>query len=210
MTNNNKTNIVVFDLDNTLIDSNPKLTNDVVEAFARLGKQITPEEVSGNWYDLARKYGFSNKQFDREFDKRETWEESLKAGKIQVFPDVYETLEYLKQRNARLALLSRSNRKYTDQKIDHFRLRPYFDHIKVVDVKAPSKREGALELIADLDPASINKVWFVGDREEDVSIARDIQAKYNLPSERVYISRNNKPLRGYTNIQSLKELTEMI
>ncbi len=210
MANYNKTDLVVFDLDNTLIDSNPKLTSDVVGAFARLGRQITPEEVSGNWYDLARKYGFSSEQFDREFDKRKPWEESLKAGEVNIFSEVYETLEGLKQRNTRLALLSRSNREYTDQKIDHFGLRPYFEHIKVIDVKAPSKRDGALELIADLDPKSINKVLFVGDREEDVVIARDVQSKYGLSSEGVYVSRNKKPIDGYTNIQSLKELTGMI
>jgi len=200
----NKPKVAVFDLDNTLIDSKRKLTSEVVETFGRLGKHITPEQAFGDWYELAEKYGFSREEFDEAFDKRKTWGDSLKSGDVKIFPETYKTLESLNDKRIRLALLSKSIPKYTRQKLDYFGLTKYFEQIKTVHPREPSKKQGALELIRDLDSSTIEKAYFIGDKEGDVKIARDVNKKYAINSQGIYVNRDNQELQGYPSINSLE------
>jgi len=211
-----KSPVAVFDLDNTLIDSKAKLNSDTIQAFERLDPSISPEEVIaqwdelGSWYKVAEKYGFSREEFDTEFDKRETWGESLEAGKVKIFEDTYETLDALKEQGQRLAVLSKSIPEYTMKKLDYFNLTPYFDSVRTVHPKEPSKRQGALEVIADLDPETISKAYFIGDKEEDVKVSHDVSEKYNISTGGIYVNRQGKQLPGYHNTQSLKQILEII
>jgi len=202
--------LAVFDLDNTLIDSKRKLTLDIVGAFERLGQYITPEQITGNWYKLAEEYGISKEKFDEAFDQRKTWEDSLKSGDVIIFPETYEVLESLKGRDIRLALLSKSIPKYTQQKLDHFGLTKYFEGIKTVHPREPSKKQGALELIRELGPSTIERASFIGDKEEDVTIANDVYKKYSINSQGIYVNRDGGKLQAYTSVKSLEKTLDII
>ena len=115
---NDKIICAVYDIDNTLIDSNKKLTNDVVETFARMGKQIKPSEVRGDWYALAENYGLDRDDFDKEFENRESWESSIKRGIVRPFPEAYKALDEVRDQRIRMMALSRSIPEYTDLKLD--------------------------------------------------------------------------------------------
>lgn len=212
MKNKENKQVIVFDLDNTLIDSSAKLTADVVGTFARLGHNVTPEEIAEykNWYKHAEAYGIPKDIFDESFDKRKTWEESLDSGEVPIFPETYEVLEDLKRNEIRLSLLSKSIPEYTNIKLDYFDLNKYFENVVTIHPEKPSKLPGAIEIIEEFDPLTINKSYFIGDKEGDVSIARDIQEKYNISSKGIYINRNEERLEEYKNIKSLNELIEII
>lgn len=210
MTYQNGQKIVVFDLDNTLIDSKRKLTLDVVETFERLGKRITPEQVPENWYKLVEEYGFSREEFDETFNERKNWEDSLKGGDVTIFPDTYKTLESLKNKKIRLALLSKSIPEYTQQKLDYFGLTKYFERVKTVHPTVPSKKQGALELIEESNPSTIKQAYFIGDKREDVTIAEDVNERYSINSQGIYVNRDNQKLQGYHNINSLERVLEIV
>ena len=84
MANKRNKQVMIFDLDNTLIDSGAKLIADIVKTFARLGYKVTPEEIAQyeNWYERAETYGISKEIFDKSFNQRKTWKESLNDGEI--------------------------------------------------------------------------------------------------------------------------------
>lgn len=202
--------VIVPDLDGTLIDSTGKLRNDVVEAFGRLNRKINPEEIVGNWYMLAEKYGISRDEFDRSFDKRKSWKEALERGEISIFPETRRCLEYLKSNGARLGLLSKSIPEYTNQKIDYFDLRKYFEAIQTVHPREKSKLGGAIEIIKKLNPETIMEAYFIGDKEEDVSVSKEISRIYKINSHGIYINRDNNTLNEYLSVNSLDKIVGII
>lgn len=202
--------VAVFDLDNTLIDSKEKLTADVVQTFARLGKTITPEEVSGDWYALAKTYGIDREIFDREFGNRKTWQQSLEDREVPIFPETREVLESLKQREVRLALLSKSIPEYTEVKLDYFDLRKYFEQVATVHPKVPDKNQAAVDLVSRLNPGTIDRAYFIGDKEEDVVAADVVGDKYELNSSGIYVNRKGEQLQKYRSVKSLDEIPEII
>jgi len=210
MANKNQGIVAVFDVDDTLIDSGAKLKADVVSAFSRLGRAISPEQVVGNWYNLAENYGISREQFDAAFDKRKSWEQSLRGGEVPIFPETYRVLEELKQRGIRTNVLSKSLPEYTHVKLRHLNLAPYFEQVVTVDPKSPSKREGALELMKKLGPETVAKAYFIGDKEEDVKIAEDVREAYGTPSTGIYINRKGNILNGYPSVNSLEGVLGVI
>ena len=210
-----KSTVIVFDLDNTLIDSGKKLERDVIDAFARLGYQVTPEEVKQytSWYDHAAKYGLTREQFDKSFDQRKTWEQSLADGEVPIFPETHEVLQQLKERNIRLALLSKSIPKYTDPKLDFYDLRKYFEQVSTIHPREPSKDVAAIELIDRLDPRTIQRAYFIGDRAEDVTCEKAVRekfAQYNIQTQGIHVSRTGTKVEGYSSIKSLEEVLELV
>ena len=208
MKNLTKYPLVIFDLDGTLIDSTPKLTADVVDAMKRCGISITPKDVKGNWYALAENYGITKEQFDAELDKRMSWQEALKRGIVKMFPETDDVLRYLQSRKVKMTLLSRSIPEYTNQKVKHFGLERYFDITRVTPVSAKSKTPEALDIVRESNPSRLESVYCVGDSEEDLTIAQDIQDQYKLNSSGVYVNRNSiSNLPQYKSIKSLNELS---
>lgn len=134
----------VFDMDGTLVNSEKKIRLDVAEAMKSLGVRISPEEIAGNWYDLAQRYGIDNEVFDREFEKRKSWEDSLRDGEVSLFSDTLNCLDTLQDHGITLAILTRSNPEYTHAKINYFGLERYFkDRVAITPVK--SKGENMLK-----------------------------------------------------------------
>ncbi len=202
--------LAIFDVDNTLLDSSLKLSYDVVNALAGCGVQIRPEEVKGDWYALAQSYGVSKDQFSAEFNKRKSWERSLLDGEVPIFPETIACLETLRQKGVRMAVLSRSIPEYTDQKLKFYGLDKYFDGVVNVDPKAESKVEGALELVRELDTSKFSRIYCIGDKEEDVSVTKEISKEYGLNSHGIYVNRQGGKLEGYASVRSLSEVPGLI
>lgn len=204
--------LAVFDLDNTLIDSGAKLRADFVGAMYHLGIKITPEETNQPWYEIAQKYGYSRKQFDTAFDKRKTWEQSLVDGEVPIFPETRECLEELKNNDITLALLSKSIPAYTKTKLDYFDLQKYFEVVETIHPKEPSKIEGAKKILQILNPDSILRSYFIGDKEEDVIVAKALEnsrERYYF-CRGIYVNRNESKLQGYPNARNIKEVNKII
>jgi phosphoglycolate phosphatase-like HAD superfamily hydrolase len=205
---------LVFDMDETLIDSSQKLAVDTIQAFSRLGHQITPQEARIDWQKLIKMYGISWEDFDKALDQRKTWEESLSDGEVNIFPETYRTLDELKQRGIRLGLLSLSIPRYTQLKLDHFNLGTYFEQVETVNPsQGRDKNHGAIEITRRLNPESLRYIGFVGDREGDVICEKAVgeaYKEYGLTTGGIYVNRNGNKLKGYPSITSLEGVLELI
>lgn len=202
-------NLAVFDLDNTLIDSKRKLRKDVMTAFEGLGVRISSEESKDDWYEVARKYGFTKEQFDNAFDKRKSWEESLGDGEIPIFPETKQCLEELADKNVEMGLISKSLPEYTQTKLDFFDLGKYFNAIETVHPEEGSKLLAAEKIVnQNLKPTL--RAYFIGDSEGDVKIASDIRDKYNLFTQGIYVNRKGEKIGGYENARNLYEVNNRI
>ena len=214
----NKHTVLVFDLDGTLIDSTPKLTGEVIRAFAKLGKDISEKQIIPNkrWYELAAQYGIPKEDFKREFDKRKSWEDSLRDGEVPLFSDALPCLETLLNRGVTLAALTRSAPEYTKAKMDFHRLEKYFeDRVAITPITAKSKRIEAIGLMERIGCESIKCAYFIGDRTEDIVLAKEISNLYDfIKTNGIYINREELPIpeevRTYPAVKSLAEIHAII
>ena len=166
-----------------------------------------------DWYALAASYGFSKEDFDKEFDKRKTWQESLRDGEVAIFPETYEVLEQLKQRGNRISLLSKSIPEYTDIKVNHFGLGKYFEQVLTVHPRESSKDKGAIKIVRAMKPETLESVHFIGDKEEDVVAEKAIANEfkdYRMTTGGIYVNRNGGILNGYPSVNSLEGILSII
>ncbi|MFH1325467.1 MAG: HAD hydrolase-like protein [archaeon] len=212
-----KRKVAIFDLDETLIQSSLKLRTDVANTLRKLGVEISPEEVKGDWYKLAESYGINRYVFDAKFtESRKTWEQSLKDGEVPIYHGVYNLLDKLKKEGVELVLLSKSKTEYTQQKLDYFDLNKYFSDVETVHPKEPSKYQGARNLMERLNPGTISELSFIGDKAEDVAPVLKMRKEYNIPvTHGILIRRNLKErvtqnLPSFNVIKSLEELPKII
>lgn len=218
MKSKNQGLVAIFDLDGTLIDSGMKLKRDVVDAFGRFGIKINPSEVTGDWYGLAEKYGISKENFDREFDKRKSWEQALRDGDAPLFPDAYSCLDTLMENGVQLGILTRSVPEYTKKKITHFSLEKYIgERIVITSVdkkKFTTKEQEALDLMRKIGQENIQQAYFIGDNPEDVLVAPIINHKLGIATQGLYLNRYHESVpeevRYYKVISSLNEVPEII
>ena len=215
-TSSNKGLVAIFDMDNTLIDSGRKLESDVVNAMSRLGVEISSDEArTQDWYGLAAKYGVSKEQFDKSFKQRKSWTQSLREGEVSIFPETYETLDRLLTNGVRLGLITRSDPKYTREKMDHFNFDKYFgDRVAITPISEKNKNREALELIKQLSPQTLSRAYFIGDRLEDVAVTIPVEREVGVKSDGLYVSRSGLDIpqeaRDYRVIRSLRDVPRII
>ncbi len=215
---------LLLDLDGTLIDSKDKLARDVQATFRLLGKNISPEDVcNGDWELVAKKYGFSPGKFWDAFSKaREPWGVSLRNGRVKLYEDTVPTLDILTSSGYRnLALVTRSEPKETQEKVEHFNLRPYFRTIKVTPTSIrefPRKTKQAIEALEEMKDRErkFKHVYVIGDsQDDDIATAAELRDKLGqdrIKIEGVYVNRENKQLNGGVEreIKNLASLLEIL
>lgn len=190
--------VVIFDLDNTLIECGQHYL-DAQDEFVR---QVTAR--TGLDGDLVLKVlqkidvecsslpdGFSRYRFPRSFkaaalaldaiasiapsmefaDSMYAVGDAVFTAEYPIYPGVRELLMELRLSGYRLGLITKGDPQVQNWKIDKHDLRPYFEHVNVVLNKNPDVFAGMVELF-DVPAAS---VWVVGDSlKDDIGPAKHI------------------------------------
>ena len=223
MTNKTKNIVAVFDLDGTLIDSDNRLSRELIETFKGLDISITEREAAiegkRDKYVLAAKYGVSKEDLDRSYGKIAnrlgTLGDALHSGEITVYPETLSTLDSLRGNGIIMGLLTRATRESdVVRKVRHFQLGKYFgDRIVVVSNNGhDTKYNGAVDLLRKMQGQN-DKVYCIGDRAEDVVVASDLKRNNEIDAEGIYVHRLNSPdteLTGYKRVKSLDEIPNLV
>jgi len=152
---------IFFDLDGTLTDPKPGITGSIQYALEKLGRPVpTQDELA--WCigpplraSLVTLVGEADADrgvtlYRERFGDVGLYENSL-------YPEIEATLATLKSR-ARLFVATSKAHVYADRIIDHFGLRPYFDHVFGAELDGTRERTGT-------DPA---RAIMIGDRSHDI------------------------------------------
>ncbi|MES2690996.1 MAG: hexitol phosphatase HxpB [Bacteroidota bacterium] len=127
--------LVIFDMDGLLVDSEPYWKMAEKKVFGRLGLQLTDEllrqvmgfrlnEVVKHWYNYQP---WEHPDFLKtELEVLETVKQLILVN-AEAMPGVYETLNYFKNKKYKIALASSSAMVLIEAVVDKLNMRPYFD-----------------------------------------------------------------------------------
>ncbi len=182
MINPNDVNLIIFDMDGTIVPSVPPVYEAIKRAFGRLGWPVTfsQEDIQPFFGLSAPASGGGLYAFIRPEGSHLAWDE-IRIKVLAEYPDTFrehlvtypgvkETLGTLRKRGYRLAQYSNGSVAYLNTIIDTLGIRGCYDHIECVQEKGLTK------------PALVRKIRekfggltaaIVGDRHHDIEAARE-------------------------------------
>ena len=182
MINPNDVNLIIFDMDGTIIPSLPAVYESIKRAFTKLGWQITfsPEDINQFFGVTTETAKGSLYEFITPSDSHLTIEEVRDRVRkeyevtfrdiAQTYPRVKETLATLRKRKYKLAQYTNASTMYLNTVMSTLDMRGYFDHIECIQDNNLTKAELVRkfrEKFGGLTAA------VVGDRSHDIKAARD-------------------------------------
>ena len=210
MLNPGAVNLIIFDLDGTILSAKKTIYHAVKKAFDRMGLASAYDEEG-----IERYFGVPYDEFYRLItpeDERSRWqevrdkvEEEYPAALREFacsFPGVADTLDTLRRRRYRLALYSNSPTSYFYPAISALGIRDRFDYVECVKENGLIKPELARNIRARFGGI---KTAIVGDRVHDVDAARAIGA---LSIGVLYGYGGNEPEQADITIKSFPELLD--
>ena len=167
---------IFFDLDGTLTDPKPGITGSIQYALKKLGRPV-PTQDELTWCigpplraSLVTLVGEADADrgvtlYRERFGDIGLYENSL-------YPEIEATLAALKPR-ARLFVATSKAHIFADRIVDHFGLRPYFEHVFGAELDGTRAHKGDLLAFAlertGTDPS---RAIMIGDRSHDIVGAR--------------------------------------
>ena len=182
MINPNDVNLIIFDMDGTIIASLPAVYEAVKRAFKKLGWPVnfTAEEINRFFGVTTASTRGSLYEFitppDSHLSVAEVGErvraeyESTFRDMLEPFPGVKETLATLRKRGYKLAQYTNASTSYLNTVMSTMGLREYFDHIECIQDNGLTKPQ-LVQKIRDKFGGLTAAV--VGDRIHDIEAARE-------------------------------------
>ena len=182
--------LVMFDLDGTLIETAPEICDAVNDTLRHFGlPEVTQTQVN-DWIGhgtrelLIQAIGFSGKtdvatvrasdslalivaEFDRHYQSR-------CGTRSHLYPQVRETLTELRQRGVKLAVVTNKESRYTATVLNAHELMPLLDCVVSGDTLTTKKPDPAgIESCMAQFGVTRERALFVGDSSIDVATARN-------------------------------------
>ncbi len=176
MKNLNDINLLIFDLDGTMLQSGDANLDAMKRAFSGMDLDIPIDiddiniylgRASNDFYKKIlppEKIPYLNKIKDKVRD--EYYTSFLKFGKL--YPGVLETLDILKKRKYKMAICSNCSVKYLKAVLSVFKIKKFFSRIECTQKHQLAKTELVKRIIKSLGSP---KAAFIGDRSVDITAA---------------------------------------
>ena len=186
----NNFDLVMFDLDGTLIETAPEIFDAVNDTLRRFDLPDVTQQQVNDWIGhgtrelLIQALAYTGKTNDAavrasdslvliaaEFDKNY----QLRCGtRSQLYPKVRETLVALRQRGVKLAVVTNKEGRYTATVLNAHQMMPLFDRVVSGDTLARKKPDplGIQSCLTEFG-VSVERALFVGDSSIDVATARN-------------------------------------
>ncbi len=174
--------VVLFDLDGTLVDTKQLIFETFIEVFRREKPEhtLTQDELYsflGPTLEQSFERYFPSEDVQRIIDVYQEVNLAIHDQYIQPIEGVKETLDWMKQENYRMAVVSNKRHHVVQKGIDACHLGSYFELVlakeELPEVKpSPS----GLLLACDTLNVSYDQVVYVGDNPSDVRAAKNMAA----------------------------------
>lgn len=165
---------ILFDLDGTITDSAPGVTNSFAYALAAYGIHADPADlrmvVGPPLHEsFIRFFGFSEEEAFRAVEKYREYYRDRGIFENRVYDGIPELLSALSGTGKRLLIASSKPLIFVEKVLDHFGIQGFFKHIcgSELDGRRTDKAE-VIDWALSLIGGSTDGVLMVGDRSFDV------------------------------------------
>lgn len=172
---------ILFDLDGTLTDPGPGITNAVGYALQKLGRPVPPREelycyIGPPLLDsFARYAGMSEDEAKRALAYYREYFAPIGLYENAVYPGIPELLARLRQAGRTLVLATSKPEPFAGRILEHFALAPYFDFVagSTMDERRTAKAEVIAYALTLAGVTDRSAAVMVGDRDYDVLGAKE-------------------------------------
>lgn len=206
-------NTVIFDLDGTLINSEPAALGATIEALSRFGVHARDTEVREQFGGGSRKIvqyflerDLEPAEVDRVLDEATDLKISLQVSftdRVVLLPDAKEMLQKLKNNGFRLALATMAARDVVENVTRHHGIDGYFDHVLTADDVVRVKPDPeVLTKTIELFGGQVDDFLYIGDSTHDLEAAVTLQMPFLLVDSGVFVrgeTRRNLRISAETN-----------
>ena len=204
---------IIFDLDGTIVNTLPFYIEAYDLTYKYFGFNLTRKQIINNFpvklIDQCQNLGISNRQ--EEF-KRIYLENTYRIfTKIKLFDGFIETINFIKTKNIKTAIVSFAFRDYVDFIVNKFSLKNYFDLIiSFNDVKKAKPDPEAVLVVGKKLKIIPSKIIIVGDAESDMLMGKTAGSKtclfYPKENHEIYPFEKIKNISADFKVELLKEI----
>src|SRR4030043_1471907 len=210
MINPNDVNLIIFDMDGTIIPPLPAGYESIKRAFSKLGWQVTfsPEEINqffgvttasakGSLYEFITPPD-SHLSIPEIREKVRAEYEATFRDMAQAYPGVKETMAALRKGGYKLAQYTNASTMYLNIVMSALGIRGYFDYIECIQDNNLTKPELVRKIKGKFGELT---AAVVGDRSHDIEAARDTDS---LSIGVLFGYGGGKPGEGGDNIKKIE------
>ena len=212
MINPNDVNLIIFDMDGTIILSLPAVYEGIKRAFSKLGWPVkfTPDEINqffgvttastkGSLFDFITPPD-SHISIDEVKEKLFVEYADTFRDMAEAYPGVKETLITLRKRGYKLAQYTNASKRYLDIVMSTLNIREYFDYIECIQDNNLTKPELVRKIKEKFGGVT---AAVVGDRSHDIKAARETDS---LPIGVLFGYGGEEPQKADITINQFDEL----
>lgn len=171
---------IFFDLDGTLTDSGPGITNAVMYALGKFNIEVRERsEVFGFigpplLNSFMKFYDFSKEQAEEAITYYREYYSSGGLFENEVYENIPKVLAELRSRGYIPVVATSKPDGFTVKILEHFDLLKYFDFVAAatMDEKRTHKEEVIAYGIKELEISDLKSVLMIGDRDQDINGAQ--------------------------------------
>ncbi|MCS5666333.1 MAG: HAD family hydrolase [Dehalococcoidia bacterium] len=194
----NKIDTVIFDLDGTLVDSQPAALGATIEALSLYEVRVTAEDLREVFGGGARRLvghflerdfgeGRAGEVLEEVVNLRSRLQLDL-TGEVILLAGVRELLDSLKEGGFKLAVATMSSRVVVNSVLDYHGIQNYFDAtFSVDDVSRIKPDPEILTKTIDRLGRRVDRAIYVGDSSHDLEAASDLGMSFILVDSGLYV-----------------------
>ena len=194
----NKTDTVIFDLDGTLVDSQPAALGATIKALSQFEVQVTADEVrevfGGGAENLLRHFlqrdlgaGDASQALGAAVQLRAGLQLEL-ISETLLLPGVKELMASLKAGKYKLAVATMSSRAVVDSVLEFHGIGQYFDVVLTIDDVTKGKPDPEILIKAvDRLGGQVTRALYVGDSSHDLEAALNLGMPFLLVDSGLYV-----------------------
>lgn len=179
----NKYELIIFDLDGTLLDTSKGIFNSVRYAEKEMGFEPIPDERLKEFVGPPPKamymqvYNVDEDIASKAAQKHREYGKTKAIYEAEVYPGIVELLRNLKENNYKLAVATLKSQKIAEVILEYYELRQYFDVVIGMDAKETLTKSQTIQMAIEYTKSS-QSVLMIGDSRYDFEGAKEVQVDF--------------------------------
>jgi len=189
---------VIFDLDGTLVDSQPAALGASIQALSQVGVQVDESDLREVFGGGARKLlkhflerDLGTEQADKVLEDVIQSRAALQlelTSKVDLLPNAKDMLDLLESNKFKLAVATMSSGSVADSVLDHHGLKGYFDAVLTIDDVTQGKPDPEILVkVVERLGSQVNQSLYVGDSGHDLEASVRLGMPFLLVDSELYV-----------------------